>query len=192
MQPRTVMWSQRAPVLDQGDIGGCTGFALSQCLNTTFFAGSRPRRRYLNHDDAVRLYSLATTADDIPGSYPPEDTGSTALGVCKAGVAQHYLSGYRHTFSWQHFAEAIALSPVIAGINWYETMFDVDTKWFIRPEGEIVGGHEIAVIGYTTGYVTILNSWGNWGHNGRARITCEDFARLLDEDGDVTVPIGVG
>lgn len=192
-QPRTVLWPHTAPVLDQGDLGMCTGAALAQCLNTTRFRGSRPRGRYLDILAARALYSKATAADDIPGQWPPTDTGSSGLAVCKAGVAAGYLTAYHHAFGFQHFTEAIALSPVIAGTAWYDAMFTPDTDGFIRPAGQIAGGHEYAVLGinHRGRYITILNSWGpGWGRNGRARIRFDDFAQLLADDGDCTVPIG--
>ena len=191
-RPRSVLWRHNAPVLDQGDLGSCTGNALAQCLNTTPFAASRPSRRYLDVPIARLLYAKSTVLDEFPGQWPTQDTGSSSLGACKAGVALGYLSAYHHAFGFNEAIAALALSPAIAGFNWYEQMFDVDAEGFIRIGGDMVGGHEVAVLGVNVRgrYVTILNSWGQWGRNGRARIAFDDFARLLDEQGDVTVPIG--
>jgi hypothetical protein len=188
---RTVLWSHTAPVLDQGELGSCTGNALAQCLNTTHFKASR--KRYLDEAAAKALYSKATTLDDVPGAYPPQDTGSSGLAVCKAGVQLGYLSGYQHAFGFDHFIGALQLSPVIVGTNWYQGMYDVDSMGFITPGGDIAGGHEYLILGVniTGQYVTMLNSWSKgWGRNGRARIRFNDFQRLLNEDGDVTIPLG--
>lgn len=191
-KPQSVLWPHLAPVLDQGDTSSCTGHALAQCLNTASFR--RSRTRYLNHDNAMRLYALATQADGIPdNTYPPTDDGSTGLGVAKAGVKLGYLSRYDHAFGFDHFLEAIQLQPVIVGTTWTDDMFEPDARGYIYPTGDIAGGHEYLILGAQMrwGYVTILNSWASWwGLKGRARIRFDDFRRLLDEDGDVTVPIG--
>lgn len=197
VRPRTVLWDHHAPVLDQGDLGGCTGFALAQCLNTAKFASSRPkrlgRRYYLNDKYAQMMYARATQLDDIEGTWPPTDTGSSGLAVCKAGVQLGYLAAYQHAFGFVHFAQAITLQPVIVGTWWYDAMYYPDAYGFVKPVGENVGGHEYLALGinYADQYVTCLNSWSaSWGDRGRFRLTFTDFAALLQDDGDVTVPIG--
>jgi hypothetical protein len=192
-QPRSVLWTHRAPVLDQGDLGSCTGNALAQCLNTTKFVQSRPGRRYLDEQYARLLYAKATVLDTFPGAWPPTDTGSSGLGVAKAGVALGYLTRYEHAFGFDHFAAALTLQPVIVGTNWYSTMFDTDSDGFVSPAGQLAGGHEYLALGinHRERYVTFLNSWSDgWGVKGKFRMTLDDFTALLDEDGDVTVPVG--
>lgn len=191
--PRSVSWAHRAPVLDQGDLGSCTGNAMAQCLNTTKLSTSRPRRRYLDEPLARLLYAKATTLDNIPGAWPTTDTGSTGLAVAKAAVQLGYLARYEHAFGFDHFLAAIVLQPVIVGTNWHDDMFDPDDDGYLHPSGALAGGHEYLIVGANARdeYVTMLNSWGpGWGRNGRARITFADIASLLDQDGDVTVPIG--
>lgn len=192
-RPRTVVWDHKAPVLDQGDLGSCTGNALAQCLNTTKFVRSRPQRRYLDESYARLLYAKATALDDIPGQWPANDTGSSGLAVAKAGVALGYLARYEHAFGFDHFAAAIALQPVIVGTNWYDDMFDPDSRGWVHPTGGMAGGHEYLAIGinHRERYVRFINSWSDqWGVRGHFRMTFDDFASLLSEDGDVTVPIG--
>lgn len=197
-QPKSVLWAHRAPVLDQGNLGSCTGNALAQCLNTTKFVTSRPQRRYLDEVAARSLYSRATVLDVFPGQWPTEDTGSSGLGVCKAGVEFGYLSGYDHAFGIDHTAASLQIQPLITGINWYTDMYEVDTQGFIVPDGGLAGGHELTLLGvnYRWEYFTLLNHWWEnskpWGRNGRAKISRAHYARLLDEQGDVTVPVGRG
>lgn len=193
VRPKSVLWTHRAPVLDQGDLGSCTGNALAQCLNATKFAASRPRRRYLDEQYARLLYAKATVLDTFPGQWPTQDTGSSGLAVAKAGVQLGYLTSYEHAFGFDHFAAALALQPVIIGTNWYSGMFDPDSDGFVTPTGQLAGGHEYLALGinHRERYVTFLNSWSDsWGREGRFRMTFDDFAALLDEDGDVTVPVG--
>ena len=194
-RPRTVLWGHNEPVLDQGSLGSCTGNALAQWLNTDF-ARINPRRSQppavLTEDDAVRLYSRATRLDAIPGQYPPTDTGSSGLAVCKAGRALGYLSGYRWAFGFTAMLMALQISPVIVGTHWYEGMFTPDADNILDTGGPLVGGHEYLILGADTGsqLITMLNSWGpDWGRDGRAYIRFADFAMLLREQGDVSVPI---
>lgn len=196
-QPRyaasaSVMWTHHAPILDQGWLGSCVGNAMAQCLNTTVFSHHRPRRRYLTETDAVALYSAATTLDDYPGTYPPEDTGSSGLAVAKAAAARGYITRYDHCFGLDHMIQALQSQPVIVGTVWTQDMMSTDSRGFVHPTGKTVGGHEYLCLGVNLRdkYLTFLNSWSDqWGRQGRFRVRFDDFTRLLADDGDVTVPI---
>lgn len=190
---KTTLWAHHAPVLDQGRLGSCTGNALAQCLNTDYFAASRPSR-YLDEHDAIMLYSRATHLDRYTGYYPPDDTGSSSNAVCKAGRVLGYLSAYRWTFSFNSFLSALQTQPLIVGTAFYAGMEDPDRNGLVRPTGGVVGGHEYTILGvdYGTELICALNSWGSdWGQNGRFYMSFADFATLQADQGDVTVPIGV-
>ena len=187
---RSVLWGHHAPILDQGQLGSCTGNALAQALNCDYFA--QCRTHYLTEADALKLYSAATQLDDVPGTYPPDDTGSSGLAVAKAGVQAGYLSGYKHAFGFAHFTAALQLQPVIVGTSWREAMFTPDKSGLVRPTGPVAGGHEYLAIGvdYTLKSLTFLNSWGDkWGQHGRFHMRFGDFTTLLADQGDVTVPV---
>jgi hypothetical protein len=194
VKPKTVLWAHSAPVLDQGQLGSCTGNALAQWLNTDYarmheFDGLRAP---LTEAAAVELYSAATRIDNVPGHYPPVDTGSSGLAVCKAGVRAKYLTAYRWVFAFNALLLALQTSPVITGTGWYTDMFTPDRNNIIRPTGDLQGGHEYLILGadLERERLTILNSWGpGWGRNGRAFISFTSFGRLLRDHGDVTVPI---
>lgn len=193
--PRSVLWGHHAPVLDQGELGSCTGNATAQLINTDYFAGSRPHG-YLTEADAVQLYELATHLDGIPNNtYPPTDGGSSGLGAAKAGKKLGYFTGYTHCFGFDHFAAALQLQPVIVGTAWYQGMFTPDRHYTVHPSGQVAGGHEYLALGidYSTQTLTFLNSWGNsWGDDGRFHLSFDDFARLLADQGDATAPIRKG
>ena len=90
-----IRWAHYGTVLDQGDIGACTGFAMAQCLNS---GRLHEGHRQLGADDALALYSSATRLDSVPGHYPPDDTGSSGLAVAKAAKAAGYIRSYTHAF----------------------------------------------------------------------------------------------
>lgn len=177
-------------VLDQGNLGSCTGNAAVQALNT------KPLHRLATHtlkeEEALNLYSLATSLDPWPGEYPPDDTGSDGLSVAKACQQQGYIIEYRHAFGIDEALRALIERPVITGVNWYEGFDNPDDRGFVKKEGQIRGGHEFVVVGYndTDKYVEAINSWGrNWGLKGRFRMSVDVWNELLQEDGDVTVLI---
>lgn len=196
--PRSVLWGHHAPVLDQGELGSCTGNATAQLLNTDYFAASRQHvtgGRYLAEADAVAIYSQATRLDGIPdNTYPPTDGGSSGLGAAKAGKKLGYFTGYKHCFGFNHFAATVQVQPVIVGTTWYDGMFQPSSIGFVRPSGGVAGGHEYLCLGidYERKTLTFLNSWGSgWGIDGRFLMHFADFAQLLADQGDATAPIGV-
>ena len=190
-KPKTILWGHSAPVLDQGQVGSCTGNALAQWLNTDF--AQKLRKGVLAEADALKIYSLGTQLDSIPGSYPPDDTGSSGLAVCKAGVKLGYLSAYKHSFGFDALLLTLQHTPVIVGTEWLKNMFTPNqTTGFIRATGAVAGGHEYLVLGcdMENEFITMLNSWAStWGQNGRAKISFKDFEKLLAAQGDVTVPV---
>lgn len=181
-----VAWRHYGPILDQGDLGSCTGHALVDCLMT------RPDYRSklkLGHEDAVKAYSRATAIDPFPGAYPPDDTGSDGLDVCRAGVEFGWIAGYDHAFGIDHLLGALMLGPVMVGTDWHEAMFTPDANGRLTVAGPVAGGHEYVITAKSGAWLRILNSWSSsWGLGGFAWIKVEDLARLLDSDGDCTVP----
>lgn len=186
---------RRFGVLDQGSIGSCTGNAITGVLNTLPF---HVRRTHLKQEeDAVRIYSEATRIDEFDGEYPPDDTGSSGLAVCKAARNEGLIASYNHAFSLEAALTALMLGPVITGVPWYEGFDEPNGQGRVSIAGEIRGGHEFEVIGYLPrssglldGWVVAVNSWGpEWGiHSGRFVFTARTWGDLLDQDGDVTVP----
>jgi len=187
---RSLVWLVRGKRLNQGELGSCTGNALAAWLNSNF--AHKPRTPYDDQEDAIDYYSLATTYDPFDGTYPPDDTGSSGLAVCKAGITRGRLTSYRHAFGFDQTLGALQLSPVLIGVNWYEGMFTPSRLGYVEPSGRLAGGHEFLLHGVNVRdrFVWATNSWGTeWGLEGRFKIPFEVLRRLLSEDGDVTVPV---
>ena len=196
----SVRHERRIPVLDQGDLRSCTGNAAEGALGTAPLFEALPAGNLRNptpdadtdEDQAVLLYSDATKLDDYDGAYPPVDAGSDGLSVAKAAKAAGLISGYTHCTSLDAALKALSQQPVIAGINWYSSFDNPGSDGLIKVSARatVRGGHEICldqldVEGKRIGFT---NSWGEgWGLSGRAFIGWDDFGRLLDEQGDVTV-----
>lgn len=185
----TVLWKRRSPILNQLEIGRCTGNALAGVLGTEPFY-----RPSLLVDEALadKLYRLATRLDNIPGIYPPDDTGSSGLAVCKAGKKLGLIAGYAHAFSIEDTIAALQRGPVIGGFNWYAGFDKPDANALISIAGAIRGGHEWEINGYDvdTKLFSCLQSWGlRFGHRGVFRMHATTLQQLLREEGDVTVPL---
>jgi hypothetical protein len=194
----SVHHERRVPVLDQGDLGSCTGNAMTGLLGTVPFFATLPTGALSTSDPsadekvAVALYSDATKLDSYPGTYPPTDTGSSGVGVAKAAKAKGWISGYQHTFDLDSALRALAVTPVIIGINWYEGFDSPHSSGELGIAGSVRGGHEVVLdqLDVEQKRVWLTNSWGtSFGLHGRAFFTWDTFSQLLSEQGDCTVPV---
>lgn len=192
-KPITRLWTipSGSPVLDQGSEGACVGFGVTNELRFS----PMPIRGLDATFARQSIYWRAQENDQWPGgSYPganPTYEGTSVLAGIKTAATLGYYAEYRWAFGEDDLALAVShQGPAVIGVNWYGGMFKPDSGGYLRPTGNVAGGHCVLVIGITAsrGDYTIYNSWGaDWGRNGRARITRDDMARLLDEDGDACV-----
>lgn len=188
-------------VLDQGSLGSCTGNAMAHSLE---IAPLHVARRYFNEKAAVALYSRATVLDGFDGTYPPDDVGSSGLGVAKAAQESGYITDYHWAFGVQHLQESLAIGPALMGTVWYESMFEPEQTGIVTINGEVAGGHEYVCLGYIIEgdetWFHFLNSWSkNWGvaspskysdvSGGTFWMNRSTVDRLLSEGGDVMFPI---
>jgi len=185
--PKSVTWKRHVKPFDQGDLGSCTGNAMAGALSTAPFTHRFTERR------AVTLYEQATALDDVPGQYPPDDTGSSGLAVAKAAQSDGLIATYLHCFSLADVISALQDGPCIAGTNWYTGMDTPYADGIVHATGTVRGGHEYELVGVDldSEYFLACNSWGtSWGPlGGYFKIPFADFTRLLAEQGDVTVPV---
>ena len=187
-----------AEVVEQGSDGACVGFAVANELRYTpspvdrLPGGGRVDNRYA----VERIYWPAQRVDPWDGgAYPdasPFYEGTSVLAGVKAAAAAGWYGEYRWAFSEFDLAMAVShIGPAIIGIPWYERMFYPDGRGFLIPDGEVVGGHAVLVIGINTqdgGHFAVMNSWGRgWGDRGRAKISRVDMVKLLAEDGEACI-----
>lgn len=205
----SIFWSDEAPVLDQGQLGGCVGWTGADILNTDVYKPVRDRVNggaFFQNQDGRNFYHLATVSDSIPGAFPPNDTGSSGLGLAKALKKLGYLSGYSHVFSWNSYLTAISKGPVAAGTLWTNDMYKPDSKGVVRvgslDDANIAGGHEYMIRGRDAknGLNLARNHWTpGWNQKhvgqklpGEFWILDFDLMLLLKNQGDITVLHGVG
>lgn len=182
----------RIGVLDQGQLGSCTGnSAIGLLASRPFYQTMKLEdKKKLGQEMAISVYSDATRIDPFRGQYPPTDTGSSGLAVLKVLQQRGLIGRYYHCFGIQHALETLTLKPVIIGIPWYSSFNYPDVRGFlnITPDAKPQGGHEVQLRGLNVigQYVEGWNSWSDaWGLNGRFRMKFETLDRLLKEYGDV-------
>lgn len=189
--------------LNQAVVGSCTAEAACGTLNTV--PHSKPGDPRLAQRDAYHLYSLEQQLMGY-GPYPPNDNGGSGTQVCQAAKNAGMMSAYQHAFGIDQALTALVLRPVMTGINWY-TSFDspAPASEYIPglveiPAGATIrGGHEVFAIALNVvqGLVWFVNSWDlEYGvtlpaagiQGGAFCMTFQTWERLLQEQGDVTIP----
>lgn len=204
---KTVSWQRRIPILNQGNLGSCTGNALTGLLGTdslgrtatpaitvkadpygVFTAGSY----MLDETFAVKAYSVNSHEDDaegISGIYPPDDAGSSTLACGKTAVDLGVASGYTHAFSIDALKSGLQSGPALWGTVWLNSMFEPDSRGYLKvtKSSGVAGGHELCITGYDAKYgiFTVANSWDtSWGDEGYCYVKEPDMKWLLSQDGD--------
>lgn len=174
--------------LDQGSEGACTGFGASNVL----LLGPR-HQWWVTDQTAQALYHEAQTLDEWPGEdYEGSSVNGAMLALKKDGRVKSYhwvrsTAEVRHAISYHGAVEM--------GSDWYEGMWEPDSKGFLNVTGDRVGGHAWALSGYKTvggSFVYRMeNSWNrSWGLDGGALLSEAALARLL-ADGEGACPVKV-
>jgi hypothetical protein len=198
----TVHWGRKLMILDQGKLGSCTGNAGTGALGTEPFYDAVGKKLLPVADDeidaeafAVKLYEDATVVDGYAGTYPPTDTGSSGLAVCKALKNRGIIRGYRWARSAHGFVQLLQRGPVLQGMPWYNAFFDPGSDGFIDTNTNwsssgLAGGHEVEAIGVDVdtrdlynSVITYANSWGTgWGDHGLFRMRLTTYEQLHSVD----------
>lgn len=119
--------------------------------------------------------------------------GTSVRGGAKYLQSIGKVSSYYWAFDIDTLISTVLnLGPVVVGTNWYYGMFFPDKNGVIRATGNLAGGHAYLINGVDTKtrMFRIKNSWGRkWGKMGRAFISFDDMARLINEDGEVCLAV---
>jgi len=197
--------------LDQGQEGACTAYSTGHAMQQRPF-NNAPFLSTALHE----MYFENQQRDEWPGGeYPgatPVYSGSSVLASMKTLKARGYIKEYRWIGAGSGRAiddlvEAVRyIGPVCLGINWYESMEDVDQHGILHVDtSKVAGGHAICAVDALTlklpgtakrqQYVVLQNSWSpTWGakfkgQGGFCYVTFEDVQKLLDNDGEGAVPL---
>lgn len=181
---RSYTW--RVPsILDQGTEGACVGFGWTAELN------ARPVVNNLDDAYAISIYHEARLLDEWPGE---DYSGTSVLAGAKAILARGHIREYRWGFSLDDLVMALGYAgPVVLGLNWYTGMMNTDPDGFIKPTGQIEGGHCVAATSVNVRRRQFAgpNNWNaSWGEAGYWKMSFDDMDRLLHEQGEQCIPMG--
>jgi hypothetical protein len=199
---RDQTWDRKIAILDQGQVGSCTGNAGTGALGTEPFYDKAGKAVLPDATDAnalekfaVQLYTDATIIDGYPGEYPAEDTGSSGLAICKVLKKRGTVKGYRFARTAYGLLQLLQNGPVLQGMPWYNAFFEPDGKAFIDanpnwPSSGQAGGHEVEAIAVELdphdafdSVITYANSWGTkWGDEGHFRMKLRTYEQLHSID----------
>lgn len=167
-------------VLDQGATSECVAYSCSKFLLSSPIVN-------IPKTSCNVLYRRAQELDEWPGT---NYDGTSVNAGMKVLREQGLISGWTWAFEVQAVVRhLLEIGPVVLGTDWTRDMFTPDRWGYIWPTGSVDGGHAYEAIGAnmlrrnpdkTTGAIRLLNSWGpNWGDNGRAWMSLEALAKLL-------------
>ncbi len=188
---QSVNWTRQIPILDQGDVGSCTGNAATGALGTLPVYADLPTGfPTLNEAEALKLYSAAEVIDG-DGPYPPNDNGSTGPSVAQAAVNAGLIEGFNHYLDINSTLQALMIGPVIVGINWYTSFDTPDSNGLITiaPGATVRGGHEVEmrIVDVANQLLGLDNSWGtSFGVAGSFFMSIDTYTTLLAQGGDTT------
>jgi C1A family cysteine protease len=171
------------PVLDQGDTPQCVGYSAKQFLQ------SDPIET-MDGPTATDLYLAAQKEDEWEGeNYEGTSVRGAAIALTNLGRLKSYVWGANalDVRDW-----IIVNGTVMMGTDWTETMFTPTASGYLRPTGEVVGGHAYLLVGYDApgNKFLMVNSWGaSWGNHGTAWIRFRDLDTLIQRQGEACAAV---
>lgn len=188
---------REVPLLDQGQEGTCTGFALATVVNTLAILRRDP---FDGSASPHMLYEMAKRYDEWPGE---KYEGSSARGAVKGwhkhGVCTKKLWDDKRALSREisddalgrplgayyrvNHKDLVALHAALAEVGILYATTQVHEGWDeLGRDGAIpfkerfLGAHAIAIVGYDPEGFWFQNSWGaDWGRDGFGRISYDDW-----------------
>lgn len=196
--PTRKTWAIGGKSLDQGATSSCVGHAWRNFLRCA------PVRTEKTGPSQWDVYRYAVLHDEwtgndneaeFPDGDPRMDDGTSVRAGAGALIHAKMLGTYLWAFDLQSVIEwALTKGPVVLGTNWYDSMFDPDSKGLVKitPTANLAGGHAYLLRGVDRkhGLATCENSWGDqWGRNGGFDISFADLERLIHENGEACTAI---
>ncbi len=182
--PRKKLWKRAKWRDDQLKTARCTAFGplISVGCTPITHAGMNPVL------DPDYMYAENQAYDAAHGQ--PDGgigAGATTISAMETLKAHGVIKGYYWGYTMDCLFRALAKGVVVAGTDWYPSMFDKDAQGVIRVNRNEnpAGGHCYCLHGYDpkSDLISIAQSWGD----GDYKIAAGDFYYLLRNGGEFTV-----
>lgn len=179
---------------DQGATPHCVEYSVRGMLE-----GS-PVRRDSDWIPRGEIYKWCQNNDEWAGT---NYEGTSVHAGMKWLKMQGYVSSYRFARNIDELHAHLMLDGVaVAGTTWWEYMSYIDEFGYARIGGKNYGGHAYVIRGgnrlardwvtETRGKYKIRNAWGlDYGEGGEAWITADDLSALIEDYGEIALPIEV-
>ena len=171
--------------LNQGQTGGCAGYATTAILRAEPGIGDRDK---LDNKFATELYWMAQSSDQFPGGeYPGGDgsQGTTLSAVLKEARELRKITGWKNAFTLQDLILGIGYcGPALLGTIWRDGMQWPDRDGRVHYKGKRLGGHAYIARGVNLPRKKILcqNSWGiQYGLYGLFWMSFDDGAAMIED-----------
>lgn len=177
---------------DQGYKPHCVGYSWCHWLADGPITQDSSREKNVAPFDPDHVYHEAQKIDAWAG----EDYDGTSV---RAGAKVLQREGFIDEYRWAWDVDTaihalINKGPLIVGTWWYSDMYFPNDKGIITATGSKAGGHAYVVNGINLDkkLVRIKNSWGrNWGKNGFAYVSLDDFEKLITEQGECCMAVEI-
>jgi hypothetical protein len=180
---------------DQGPVPHCVEYATRSMIE-----GS-PIRLQAEGIARGSIYDWCQRNDEWAGT---NYDGTSVHAAMKWALAHGYISSYKWAKSVEEaHAWLMTNGIIVAGTTWWEHMSYVDEFGYARIGGANYGGHAYVIRGgnrlardprypEVKGKRKLRNNWGlEYGEGGEAWINDRDFAALIEDYGEIALPVEV-
>lgn len=196
-------------VLDQGREGACVGFSIAAEAGSDPVPVHREDGKALT-DLALRVYRRAQELDPWPETGPGGEGGTSIQAGAAAGVELGLFDEYLWARSVDELIavltrpargdDAVPFGPVVAGVEWFDSLYRPAADGYGEAEGTRVGRHAILIRGValkptlkgrklTDPLFRLRNSWGpDYGDAGELYLTAPTLEAMLGPAPELMVP----
>lgn len=167
--------------LDQGSTGHCVGFGWAG------WSDAEPIENTYGNSDGHSIYYECKVIEGDPGN----EDGAYVRDGAKAMLSRKRLSTYAFANTVDDVVSWLRVhGPLVIGTDWTDDMFDPDSNGFVKPTGQVAGGHCYLLYGIKGTSLKFKNSWGDsWGIGGSFYMDVADFKVLMQSYGEAVASV---